>query len=156
MYITDWVTCCCFVIWKVQIRNLFFHIASIFWNFIFQVINWSSNNQICQCKKVHFTRCINLIFVFLQGQVVNPSTLWCNKSFDRELSSRVLIPLGFQKQTCFCFCFCNLFVSWDSSQCLNIPDRCGIWTHAHFRVLEISSEKFSWVWRLRPLGHPAL
>ena len=140
--------------WKVQIRNLFWHIVSNFWSFLFKVLNWSSNNQLCQCKKVPFTRGFNLIFVLLQGYVLNPSPLWCNKSFDRELSSRVLIPLNFQKQNCFWFCI--VFNSWDTAQCLKSSDRSGIRTHAHIRVPEISSENFSWVWRLRPLGHPAL
>ena len=89
--------------WKVQIRNLFWHIVSNFWSFFFKVLNWSSNNQLCQCKKVPFTRCFNLIFVFLQGYVLNPSPLWCNKNFDRELWSLVVVPLGFQSKTAFGF-----------------------------------------------------
>ena len=140
--------------WKVQIRNLFWHIVSNFWSFLFKVLNWSLNNHFCQCKKVPFTRCFNLSFVFSQGYVLNPSTLWYNKSFDRELSTRVLIPLNFQKQNCFWFCI--VFNSWNTSQRLKSSDWSGIRTHAHIRVPEISSEKFSWDWRLRPLGHPAL
>ena len=44
-------------------------------------------------QKSAFDEMLQFDFVFLQGYVLNPSTLWYNKSFDRELSTRVLIPL---------------------------------------------------------------
>ena len=37
--------------WMVQIRNLFWHIGSNFWNFIFEVINWSSTTNFVNAKK---------------------------------------------------------------------------------------------------------
>ena len=49
-----------------------------------------------------------------------------------------LLPLNFQKQNCFWFCI--VFNSCDTSQWLKTSDRSGIWTHAHIRVPEISSE----------------
>ena len=37
--------------WMVQIRNFFWHIVSSFWNFIFEVNNWSSTTNFVNAKK---------------------------------------------------------------------------------------------------------
>ena len=37
--------------WMVQIRNLFWHIVSNFWNFLVEVFNWSSPTNFVNAKK---------------------------------------------------------------------------------------------------------